>query len=547
MVNYLATFSSDKPTSITLNNGGGTVNIDTVLDFSGGNTPSIDDISTTEGSVIYLDISASIAADIINYISVYNNWSYSIAKYTNLSFVFYIKPDTGSTTDTISIDNICKAFEYTYNAYCPYNDISFDIPNAFKEKITSITFWYINNSTFDVSGFSNLTTLILRNCFNLETILGINNISENTNELENIIKLTTLDLSSCPKLKGYIMDNIPLITTLTKLVLNCCDLDELPLDKMKNDKITYMSARYNNFGGTLDFLNFPTTIEHLNLEGNNYTDINFIKTTPHDKIAYGCLVGNLSYLGIDNNQIKSLYVDFESSDIKRTININSNNLENLMLYNIKNNNIYSQFCKLNHVYIDGKYFDKCSEIKKYINVDGYNGKFYIFNNYLHMDEQDLNENDILVNPQFYGDKISYDPYTIIYTTENDKVILPTSVLYDGITDPNFYIIQRSRDVNIDFNNIFNYCEGYDDEYIRQQILFYNYKDCVLNIYNAQNLLNNPESTLYKAFTFAKGYFKLKGIRTNTPSIGNFFPGVPIIFTNDPSEIPSIFSINLITE
>lgn len=546
MVNYLATFSSGTPTSITLNNGGGTtspttVTINKVLNFTNESKPSIDDISTTEGSVIYLDISSSIAADIINYISVYNNWSYSIAKYTNLSFVFYANPSVTEIDAEFNINNTCKPFDKGSEIYTPYNNISFDIPSDFKNKITSIAFYYINNSTFDVSGFNNLSTLILRNCFELENIFGVNDSMSN-----NLIPLTTLDLSGDAKLTRFIMEDIPIISTLTKITLNHCDLNELP--SIYDFDLNYLSARFNNFTGVLDLSKFSTNITHLNMGGNDYTDVKFRNIIEHDGINYGYLDENLSFLIVENNKIKSIRIDLDPNNTgnKASIYVKSDYLNDLMLYNIDNSIIYSQFSKLNRVYIDGKYFDKCSEISKYLNSRNYKGQFLIYNNYLDMDEQGLNGNGIYVNPQLNGNKILYDLSTIYYMTSPNITLQPsTSVLYEDINDSTFAVIQRSYNYNIDFNNIFNYCKGYDDEYIRQQILIYNYKGCILNIYNAQNLLNNPESTLYKAFTFAKGYFKLNGIRTNTPSISNFFPGVPIIFTNDPSEIPSIFNINLI--
>lgn len=542
MVNYLATFSEDKPESITLN-GGGVISIDKILDFSGGKTPSIEDISTTEESVIYLDISASIAADIINYVSAYNNWCYKVAKYTNLSFIFYSNPSVTEIDVGFNINNTCKPFDKGSEIYTPYNNITFDISDAVKNKILNITFFYINNSTIDLSGFNSLSTLILRNCFELENIFGVNDSMSN-----NLIPLTTLDLSGDIKLKSFIMKDIPIIDTLTSITLNHCDLDELP--PIYDFDLNFLSARFNNFTGVLDLSKFSTNITHLNMEGNDYTDVKFRNIIEHDGINYGYLDEKLSFLGVDNNKIKSIRIDLDSNDTgnKATIYVKSDYLNDLMLYNVDNSIIYSQFSKLNRVYIDGKYFDKCSEISKYLNSRNYKGKLLIYNNYLDMDEQGLNGNGIYVNPQLNGNKILYDPSAINYMTSPNISLQPsTSVLYEDINDSTFAIIQQSCNYNIDFNNIFNYSEGYDDEYIRQKILWYNYKNVTFNIYNAQNLLNNPESTLYKAFTFAKDYFKLKGIRTNTRSISNFFPGVPIIFTNDPSENPSIFNINLITE
>lgn len=67
----------------------------------------------------------------------------------------------------------------------------------------------------------------------------------------------------------------------------------------------------------------------------------------------------------------------------------------------------------------------------------------------------------------------------------------------------------------------------------------------LYIYNAQNLLNNPNSTLSKSLQLAGKYFKLKEIKTNNTNISKFFPNTPIIFSDSPTQNPSIFSIYMI--
>ena len=530
MSNFLATFSD--VTSITLNGGTINFNSDHILKFTESALP--DSSAITDKDTIYFDIRTS------DQLTLYNKWVFE-NELMKTTFIFHVPSSINSVT------SITNGFTYNINKkddeavnetlYCPYGNIGFDIPTT----VTSITMKWTTVSKITLPESNTIVTLNLDHSRNISSI---DNIKTNL--------LAYLSLSGCVGLKDWVMknDTISTYTKLTSLVIGNIGLGELPnLSKLKS--LTTLDIYYNNLSGTLNLSNLPSSIKSLTANGNSYTkliipkysnieDYRAISVTENLIESVDCDCSYISLLNLSVNPLKSLHIsNIEKIELKSTEGIVNKTI---------NKSILLPCCQLNSIYIDGIYMDKCSVIRDYVTSKEV-GSFKIANNYLNMDKQGLNTSDIYVSPQFISnDRLSYDPASKYISSNPVTFNGATCVMPENADDQRLVALDRSEYINIDFNNISTYCEGYIDEYIKQRILLHSFNNSDLNLYNIGNLIKDPNSTMSKALTLAgKHYTSLKYIRTNNPELARFFPNTRIILTNPPLQDPSIFSINLVAE
>lgn len=533
MSDFLATFSDN--TSITLN-GGGTINFNSahILKFTGSTLP--DSPAITDEGKIYFDIRTS------DQLAVYNKWVFE-KNIMGLNFIFYIPSGLSGIPTAIT-----NGFKYKVNGevnendveetlYCPYGNIGLDIPAT----VTSITMKWTTITGITLPVSNNIATLNLDHSRNITNIDNIN-----TNSLAN------LSLSGCVGLKNWIMKNDTIVAyeKLSALNVGNIGLVELPnLSNLKN--LESLNIYYNNLSGTLNLNSLPSSIKSLTANGNSYTkliipeydnieDYRTISVTENLIESADCDCSYISFLALSVNPLKSLHI----SNIGKIEIVSTEGTENKTI----NKSILLPCCQLNSIYIDGIYMDKCSVIRDYVTSKEV-GYFKIANNYLNMDKQGLNTNDIYVSPQFISNnRLSYDPASKHISGNPVTFNGATCVMPENADDQKLVALDWSEYINIDFNNISTYCEGYIDEYIKQRILLYKYNNSDLNLYNIGNLIKDPNSTMSKALTLAgKHYTSLKYIRTNNPELARFFPNTRIILTDPPLQDPSIFSISLVVE
>ena len=509
---------------------GGNININAgnILKFTDEAVPSKVEGKPwpASGDTIYLDIEGISADNLANY----NRWAFGIEYFDKMNFVYYLRPE-----GTTNVEIIFNSFD---NMYCPYGNLSIDVdPN--NENLNLIMILWIKAKTFDVSTMKNIKTLSLYNCSDLTSIT--------VNDFKSI---TLLSIDNDVGLKENLEYYLSKMTNLTILNIGGLGLTEIP-DLSNLINLTSLGIYYNNLSGTLDLRDFPKSLTTIIANGNKYTDIIFPDYEEINGIRYGKPNSNLKSISISENDINSFSCDCSNLT---SLTLTSNPLKNIYLKNINNlKTLRLECCELQSIYIDGLYMNKCSEIKKYITTKNAMNNFRIYNNYLNMDEQGLNTVEVINNknkytflsPQFIGDNLSYDPTASNTITNVSNFNSATGIINSKTKDPDFSILNSSAYHNVDFNNIDSYCETYPDEFIKQKVLTYKFQNSFLNIYNAQNLLNNPNSTLSRALKIAGEHYKLKGIKTNNTNISKFFPNTPIIFTDSPSQIPSIFSINMI--
>lgn len=533
MSDFLATFSNGgAPITITLN-GGGTKNFDSdhIIRFTESTLP--DSPAITDEGKIYFDIRTS------GQLTVYNKWVFE-KNIMGSNFIFYIPSGVSGIPTAIT-----NEFKYNVNEqdvegktlYCPYGNIGFDIPTT----VTSITMNWTTVSKITLPASNAIATLNLDHSRNITNIANIN-----TNSLVN------LSLSGCVGLKDWVMDEDTIATYAKLSALNVGNIGLVELPNLSNlENLESLNIYYNNLSGTLNLNSLPSSIKSLTANGNSYTkliipeydnieDYRTISVTENLIESADCDCSYISFLALSVNPLRSLHIsNIEKIELKSTEGIVNKTI---------NKSILLPCCQLNSIYIDGIYMDKCSVIRDYVSSKEV-GYFKIANNYLIMDKQGLNTSDIYVSPQFISnDRLSYDP-TSKYISGNPVTFNgATCVMPENADDQRLVALDWSEYINIDFNNISTYCEGYIDEYIKQRILLYKYNNSDLNLYNIGNLIKDPNSTMSKALTLAgKHYTSLKYIRTNNPELARFFPNTRIILTNPPLQDPSIFSINLVAE
>lgn len=529
---FLATYSTSPTLPLVSNkSGGGSININAgkILTFTNDSVPSKVEGNPwpVSGDTIYLDIEGITADKLANY----NRWAFGITGFDEMNFVYYLRPSGTTNVETISnkFNNTTDGFD---NIYCPYGTVSIDV----NSNIEKIDLSWINAENLDVSTMTKITTLTLNNCRNLTNIDGV-----------NFGTITDFSIVNDVGLTGYLTKNLSSMTNISSLQIGGLGLTEIP-DLSKLSNLSSLGIYYNNLSGALNLGALPESLIGINANGNKYTDIIFPNYKEVNGIRYGIPNDNLIVLWASENNINSFSCDCNNLT---SLILAVNPLKNIHLKNIdKLYDFRLECCELQSIYIDGLYMNKCSEIKKYImtNYSDRINDFRIHNNHLIMDEQGLNINEgkyIYLSPQFIGDNLSYDPTASNIISTVRTFNSATGIINSETKDPDFSILNSSIYHNVDFNNIDSYCEKYSDEFIKQKVLTYEFQNSFLNIYNAQNLLNNPNSTLSKALKIAGKYYKLKGIKTNNTNISKFFPNTPIIFTDSPSQIPSIFSINMI--
>lgn len=527
MAIFLATYSTS-PTIPLISNksGGGSININAgnILKFTDGTVPSEVEGNPwpASGDTIYLDIENINATKLASY----NRWAFSIENFDDMNFVYYLRP-----RGTTYVTNISNSFD---NMCCPYGNVSIDIDP--KKNLDSIDLSWIKAETLDLSTMTNIQNISLNNCRNLASIDDV-----------NFETITNFSIVNDIGLKGYLTSKLSNMTNLTSLQIGGLGLTEIP-DLSKLTNLSQLDIYYNNLSGALNLGALPTTLTGINANGNKYTNIIFPEYEEINGVRYGKPNSKLISLSISENDIQSFNCDCTNL---ASLILPANPLKDIHLLNIGNiYNLRLECCELQSIYINGLYMNKCSEIKKYFTTNYAESmySFRIHNNHLTMDEQGLNVNidiKLYVSPQFIGDNLSYDPTASNIISNVSDFDSATGIINSETKDPYFSILNRSIYNNVDFNNIDSYCEDYSDEFIKQKVLTHNFQNCFLNIYNAQNLLSNPNSTLSRALKIAGKYYKLKGIKTNNTNISKFFPNTPIIFTDSPSQIPSIFSINMI--
>lgn len=484
----------------------------------------------------------------------YNKWLYDNSKdiLDTLTIVYYL--EAGATTNVTTITNTFNYYSINNNMYCPYGDVLIDTdPN--NSKIKNIDLQWLNSTEIDVSTINEINSLNLNYCENMTSIRGLvpdeSNASKTSNESEEsdesnestkLEKVTSLSLVKDIGLKSFVNTYVSSMTGLTTLHIGNLGLGKLPV--LSNlGSLKTLGIYYNKLSGELDLTKLPNKLETINANGNNYKKVKFPEYDADNK--YGKPYDWLTELSIAENKIETFYCDCNKLT---TLTLPVNPLKHLYLLNIDNiTSLSLQSCELRSININGLYMDKCSIIRDYF--ESTNKFILIHNNYLNMDEQGLNMTGtpkIYVSPQFVSNKrLSYDPSAFGKIDDAITFTASIGVISETTIDNKLIIVNRSMDFNVDFNNIDQYHEDYNDEFIRQHILRYTFDNTVLNIYNAQNLLNNPNSTLSKALKLAGDNYKLKGIKTNNPSMSNFFSSDLITLVDSPSQNPAVFSIKMV--
>lgn len=444
------------------------------------------------GDVIYLDLGGIGDTELYKY----NKWIYNTGKSGYLTVVYYLANGTATSVTSLSNRFIYKIGEHL-NLYSPYNDIEIDTDTTLS--IPEINIGYIEAGSIDVITIQSITDIAVSNC---EKLSSIDNLNKGSVE--------SLDLSNCG---------------LTKIP----DLSEL-------SDLNNLDISYNNIAGILNLSSFNTNLTYLNVSGNKFTNVE------------GVPGENLSTISLSGNSLQSLNINCAHI---RSLNVSMNPLVSVYLNSITDGcviNIAS--CTLNSIYIDNIYMNNCSVIKEYFAQKLPNTKINLCNNYLDIKEQGLNTENILVSPQFIGNRLFYDPSASTTIEDISSIDSSICIINNDTKDPKLSVIDASLSHNIIFDKIDSYYNDYDDEYIRQTISKCPYNNGILNIFNAQSLLDNPNTALARALKIGGKYFRLKEIRTNTPAISRYFPNTRIVFTPSPLQEPStfsIFSINLVTD
>ena len=515
---FLATYStSPGPITIISNTGRGSIIINetNILRFTDENIPTQ---TFNIGDTIYLDIENINNAKL----QIYNKWAFNINDFKKMNFIYYLRP-TGIT----NITNLSNSFDLMF---CPYNDIIIDVD--INNTIKNISFSWTDSKQIDISLLKQITYISLTHNWYISNIIGLDTTT-----------IKYFSIIDCPLLKQYVENYVNNMTNLTSLIIAMIGLNQIPnISNLIN--LESLGIYYNNLAGSLDLTKLPESLISISANGNNYTDIIFPEYVDINGIIYGKPNSNMTSISISENLIQSFYCD--CSNLKSLV-LPANPLEHLYLQNLSNiQTLRFECCKLRSININGIYMEKCSVIRQFFdNISNYSSvRFH--NNYLNMDEQNLNiSGKLYLNPQFRGNQLLYDPFANSFPNNLSSIQTPTALIDENTKDPYLYMLNMAIYFNIDFNNIDEYCEDYNDEFIRQRILTFTYNNGTLHIYNAQNLLNNPNSTLSKSLQLAGKYFKLKEIKTNDTNINKFFPNTPIIFSDSPTQNPSIFSIYMI--
>ena len=450
----------------------------------------------------------------------YNKWIYNTGDSGSLTIVYYLANGTATSVNSLSNSFIYKIGEHL-KLYSPYNDIEIDTNTNLI--IPELNIGYIEAESIDVITIQSITDIAVSNCENLSSIDNLNKGS-----------VESLDLSNT-KLGKFIENNIHYMTAVSYMRVSNCGLTKIP-DLSNLSDLNTLDISYNNIVGILDLSSFNTNLAKLNVSGNKFTNI---EGAPGKNLSIVYLSGNL----LQNLNINCAHISSLNASMNPLVSIYLNNITDGSVINISS-------CKLNSIYIDNVYMNNCSVIKEYFAQKLPNTKINLCNNYLDIKEQGLNTKNILVSPQFIGNRLFYDPSASKTVASTEVIDSSICIINNDTKDPKLSVIDASLSHNIIFDKIDSYYDDYDDEYIRQTISSNPYNNGILNIFNAQSLLDNPDTALARALKFGGKYFRLKEIRTNTPVIYKYFPNTPIVFTPSPLQDPStfsIFSINLVTD
>lgn len=447
----------------------------------------------------------------------YNKWIYETECSDILTIVYYLAPD--ESTEANSITNRFED-ENEQRMYCPYNEVKIDI-NPDATTLASIDIEYIKAANIDVSLMIHLNDVSILNCENLSNIDGLNDSM-----------ITFLDLSNT-NLGSFIELHLPDMIYVNNIYIENCGLTEIP--SLENiDTLYTIDVSYNNISGSINLSNFKDDLISLDVRGNKLINI---EGDPSLNLENIYLSGNL----LQNLNMNCDHVIRLDASMNPLVSVNLHGVEDGCEINLTS-------CELKSITINGKYMDNCKIIKEYFEQELSDTRISLYNNHLDIKDQGLNTEKILVSPQFIGNRLFYDPDAS--NSFGDITAIDSSIarINNNTKDPDFLVICKSLSYNILFDGIKSYHDDLDDAYIRQKVLNYPLNNGILNIYDAQNLLNNPNSALSRALKIIGDNFKVKEIRTNNPSISKYFPNTTrIVLIPSPLQNPSVFSIKLVTD